>query len=109
MWQPYFAGRRKFPSAVSLTFFTIPKPFEGHVATIQLNAIRSWTRVGDVVVFGDDLGVADAARSAGARHVPAIARNEYGTPLVADAFARVEELSDAEALCYVNADIVLFD
>ena len=39
-----------------ITFFTIPKPFEGHIGTIQRNALASWTKVdsaGQVLVLGD--------------------------------------------------------
>jgi hypothetical protein len=92
-----------------ITFFTIPKPFAGHIGVIQRNAIASWARLGDVILFGNDDGVADAAAATGARHVPVIARNEFGTPLLSDAFAQAERFSPAQVFCFVNADIVLFD
>jgi hypothetical protein len=92
-----------------ITFFTIPKPFAGHIGVIQRNAVASWTRLGDVILFGDEEGVAETAAATGARHVPDIARNEYGTPLLSDAFAQAERLSQAQVFCFVNADIVLFD
>jgi hypothetical protein len=94
---------------VTITFFSVPKPFVGHVGVIQRNALASWSRLGGVIVFGDEPGVAEAARDAGARHVPDVAQNDYGTPLLSDAFRRAEELSDADTFCFVNADILLFD
>jgi hypothetical protein len=90
-----------------IAFFTIPKPFAGHIGVIQRNAVASWTRLGDVLLFGDEHGVAEAAAETGARHVPEIALNEHGTPLLSDAFAQAERLTDAGTLCFVNADIVL--
>lgn len=94
---------------MTITFFTIPKPFSGHIGLIQSNAVRSWARLGEVILFGDDAGVAEAAREARARHVAEIARNDHGTPLLSDAFAQAERLSSSDALCFVNSDILLFD
>src|ERR1041384_2312036 len=93
-----------------LTLYTIPKPFRDHIGVIQRNAIHSWTRLRprcEIILFGDDAGVAAAAAELGVRHVPAIARNEYGTPLVSDVFAQAQRLATHELLCYINADIIL--
>jgi hypothetical protein len=95
-----------------LTLFAIPKPFRGRTETIQRNAIASWTRLGAgtrVVLFGDEHGTAEAARDLGVEHRPGLARNEFGTPLVSDLFARATDLADGEVHCYVNSDIVLLD
>lgn len=95
-----------------ITFFTIPKPFTGHIGTIQRNAIGSWVRThpdAQVLLFTDEDGTAEAAGEAGVRHVPEIARNDWGTPLLSDAFAQAERLGGSEFLCFVNADIVLLD
>src|SRR5262245_56609823 len=83
-------GRR----CVTITFCSVPKPFVGHIGVIQRNALASWSRLGGVIVFGDEPGVAEAAPDAGVRHVPDVAQNDYGTPLLSDAFRRAEELSD---------------
>jgi len=72
-----------------LTLLSAPKPFRGHIGVIQTNAITSWLRLSppcEVVLFGDDEGVADAAQRTGARHVPQVARNQYGTPILSDVF-----------------------
>jgi hypothetical protein len=94
-----------------LTFFTVPKPFRGNIATIQRNAIRSWTLLRpacEVILFGDEDGTAEAAAGLGVRHDPNVARNDYGTPVLNDIFASAERLATHDALCYVNADIVLY-
>jgi hypothetical protein len=91
-----------------ITFFTIPKPFSGHTGVIQTNAVRSWRLLGDVILFGDDHGVAEAAAGTNSQHVATIARNELGTPLLSDAFAQAQRISPTGLLCFVNADIVLF-
>lgn len=96
-----------------LTIFTIPKPFAGHVGIIQRNALASWARLGSdtggcqVIVLGDEAGVEQAARQVSAQWVGEVKRNEFGTPLLSDAFARVAAMSRHEWLCYVNADILL--
>lgn len=95
-----------------LTIFTTPKPFRGLVDVIQRNALGSWARLDpevEVLVIGDEQGAEQAARQAGARHLPEVERNELGTPLLNSIF----ELAACEArhpiLCYANADILLLD
>src|SRR5438477_11746488 len=95
-----------------LTLFSIPKPFRGHIAVIQHNAIRSWTLLRpacEVILFGDDEGVASAAADLGVRHFPEVARNEYGTPLVSDVFAQAQRHAAHDTLCYINADIIVMN
>jgi hypothetical protein len=43
----------------------------------------------------------------GVRHVPAVACNERGTPLVSDLFAQARRLATHPVLIYANADIIL--
>jgi hypothetical protein len=59
--------------------------------------------------MGDDEGTAGVCEEFGLRHVPDIRRNEWGTPLLDDIFLKAQEIADTEVLCYVNADIILFD
>jgi hypothetical protein len=95
-----------------LTLFAVPKPFRGLAATIQHNALESWTHLGDdvrLILCGDDEGVAEAAAQYGATHVPDVAVNEYGTPLVDSVFAKAQALAETPLLAYVNADIVFLD
>ena len=94
-----------------LTLFSVPKPFHGLAATLQHNALASWARHGDVrlVLCGDDEGVAEAAAAYGATHLPDVAVNEYGTPLVDSVFARALAVAETPLVGYVNADIVFLD
>jgi hypothetical protein len=94
-----------------LTLFTIPKPFTGVAAAAQRNALRSWRALGrdvQIVLFADEEGTAAVGAEVAADHVLDIGRNEWGTPLVSEAFARAADLARHSHLCYANADIVLF-
>jgi len=93
-----------------ITIFATPKPFTGHTAIIQRNAITSWTLLRprpEIVLVGDDQGVAEIATELGVRHLPVVERNEYGTPLLRDIFAKAEGQATHDLLCYINADILL--
>jgi hypothetical protein len=91
-----------------LTVFAVPKPFEGHVGVIQRNALESWVRIAEaVILFGDEQGIADAARELGARHVPEVARNRFGSPLLDGVFGQAQVSCTTPWLVYANADIIL--
>ena len=94
------------------TLFAIPKAFEGHIGVIQRNALGSWARLQpacEVLVFGDEAGTADAARESAVHHIPAVARNDHGTPLVGDLFAAAAHRARHRVLVYANADMILLD
>ena len=80
-----------------LTFFSIAKPFEGHIGEIQRRAIESWRAIdgAEVLLYGED-------------GLP-VARNAHGTPLLSDAFAQADRDARHDVLCFVNADIVFGD
>lgn len=93
-----------------LTVFGVPKPFVGHIGIIQRNAIGSWSRLGagcEVLLFGDEPGTAEVAREHALRHLPEVARNERGTPLVSDVFAQAAQRASQPLLVYANADMIL--
>ncbi len=95
-----------------LTLFSLPKPFRGHIDVIQRNALHSWALLDprpEIILFGDDYGTAEVARDFGFLHVPAIARNVHGTPLIGDMFAQAQKMATHDILCYVNADILLMN
>ena len=95
-----------------LTLFAIPKNFRGHIATIQRNAIASWTRLTprpEILLFGNEEGAAEISRELGLRHIPEVARNEFGTPLVGELFRQAEKLATTPLIGYVNSDIILTD
>jgi hypothetical protein len=92
------------------TLFSIPKAFTGHIGVIQRNAIKSWTLLEpkpEIILFGQDEGTAAVARDLGLRHIPDVAANEFGTPLLDDLFHKAEAAAQFSTLGYVNADIIL--
>ena len=95
----------------NLTIFTAPKPFTNpHINTIQRNAIQSWQHLGDevdVLLVGEEDGMADVADEYNVLHLPDVSRNEWGTPLVSSIFELARQSSDSPMLAYVNADILL--
>lgn len=96
-----------------ITLFACPKPFtDPHISLIQRNAIASWLALRPrptVILFGDEEGVAEVCEELGLVHVPGVARNSAGTPLVNDVFRQAELMAPDRVVCYVNADIILMD
>lgn len=93
-----------------ITLFSAPKPFTNpHIAMIQRNAIRSWTLLPDVevILLGEEDGLAEAARDLGVQHLPNVARNANGTPLISSMFQLAREHSTGDLLCIINADMIL--
>ena len=93
-----------------LTIFATPKPFRGHFAVIQRNAIRSWTLLRptcEVILMGDEEGTAEVASEFSLQHIPNIGCNAHGTPLVSALFAKAQEVGQHHLQCYVNSDIIL--
>lgn len=91
-----------------LTIFTVPKPFVGHIGVIQRNALRSWSRLGpvEILILGDEPGAAEIAFEIGARHIPSVERNGYGTPVIRGLFRDAERAASNGLLCYANADVL---
>jgi len=76
---------------------------------IQRNAIQSWTLLPDVevILLGEEAGLPEAARELGVKHIPNVAHNDNGTPLISSMFQLARENSNSDLLCIINADIVL--
>lgn len=100
-------GRMK--KAPTLTLFTTPKPFRGHFALIQRNAIESWSRLEncEVILQGDEEGTADEAKRVGATHLPEVARSTSDTPLISALFRNAAAHAQSRFIAYINADILL--
>lgn len=94
-----------------LTVFTAPKPFTNpHTAIIQRNAIRSWMHIGEdveVLLMGDEDGMAEFAREFQIRHFPGVKCSQEGTPYINSMFELARTESDAPYLAILNADIIL--
>ena len=73
-----------------ITLFSAPKPFtDPHIATIQRNATKSWTLLPDVdiILLGKEDGLAEAAQELDVKHIPHVACNTSGTPLISSMFS----------------------
>ena len=93
-----------------ITLFSAPKPFtDSHIATIQRNAIKSWTLLPDVEVLliGSEQGMAEVANEFGVRHLPDVKCSQSGTPLISSMFQLARENSHSDLLCIINADMLL--
>jgi hypothetical protein len=99
-----------------ITIFTAPKAFtHPHNALIQRNAIASWQALGpevEVLLMGDEDGMADAARELGVRHVAEVKRSQIGEktgpPFINAMYESARQLTDSPFLVCVNADIIFF-
>jgi len=76
---------------------------------IQRNAIKSWTLLPDVdvILLGEEEGLAEAARELGVKHIATVERNANGVPLISSMFKLARENSNSDLLCIINADMVL--
>ena len=93
-----------------ITLFSAPKPFtDPHIALIQRNALHSWALLPDVeiILLGDEEGLAKAAKEFGIKHVTNVKWNDHGTPLISSMFELARQNSNSELLCIINADIIL--
>jgi hypothetical protein len=93
-----------------ITLFSAPKPFTNpHIAMIQRNAIKSWTLLPgvEVILLGEETGLAEAAKELGVKHVPHVERNANGIPLISSMFQLARENSNSDLLCIINADMIL--
>jgi hypothetical protein len=106
-----------------LTFFTTAKPFTGHSGIIQRNALKSWKQLHaevEVIVFGNEEGVAKVCAELGLRHEPRVERvvlnagfastnpeTPSGMKRLDYMFKEAQRIARHRYLCYSNCDIVL--
>ena len=97
---------------MKLTLFSIPKPFQGPINTIQRNALKSWRLndgVSEIVLFGDVDGLADAAKEFDLLHIAKVGNNKFGTPIISDVMRQAQDFTCSKYLCYINSDIILIN
>jgi hypothetical protein len=95
-----------------LTIFTTCKPFIGLQAIHQRNALTSWTLQEprpEIMVFGDEGGVAQAAEDIGFLHIAQVARDSYGLPYLDIIFRQARAEASNDWLMWANADIIMVD
>lgn len=93
-----------------LTFFTTAKPFRGHIATIQRNALKSWKLLDpdvEIIVFGDDAGSAEVCTQLALQHEPRVEKTRFGANRLDSMFSKAQEISRHALMCYANCDILL--
>jgi hypothetical protein len=94
-----------------ITIFTAPKPFTNpHINMIQRNAILSWKNLGpkvEVILVGDEAGIAEAASDLGVHHISEVERNSRGTPLISSTFKVARDATTSPIMAFINADILL--
>lgn len=95
-----------------ITLFTAPKPFvDPHIKIIQRNTLRNWLALDndiEVVVIGDEPGIAETCEELGVIHLPDVRCNQMGTPLISSIFQLARKVNDSPYLIYSNADILFF-
>lgn len=98
------------PENPLITLFTSPKPFTNpHIATVQRNAIGSWVELGkrvEVVLLGDEEGLAETAKELNVKYIREIRCNSKGTPLISSLFNVARSVNQSPLLAFVNADII---
>jgi hypothetical protein len=62
----------------------------------------------EVLVLGDDEGIAENCRELGIRHIPGVKCNSWGTPLISSMLSNTRDNSPCPFLGIVNTDIILF-
>ncbi len=95
---------------MNITIFSVPRSFEDLHKIIQTNSINSWLQLKpkpEIILFGDDLGVAQFAKQKKIIHISKIKKNKFGTPRIDDAFNIAKKLAKNDYLCYINSDIII--
>ena len=93
-----------------ITIFTIPKPFKDNISIIQKNAIKSWQNqypLSEIILIGDEIGVSEISNEMGIKQIMDIQKNEFGTPLLSDAYNKIQNIAKYDKICYINTDIIL--
>lgn len=92
-----------------LTIFSTTKPFQGHLAVIQRNAIESWRRLDpriEIILLGDEPGVAEICQELHLRYEPHIERRKNGTKTLSSVFRQAQQMASHDYVCYSNCDII---
>lgn len=102
---------RRGTGSKQFTIFCVPRQWKGIYKVRQENAINSWLRLEpkpEIILCCNDDGVAEAAQEFGCIHIPDIKRNDHGTPLISDIFAKSQKRAANDLMSYVNSDIIVY-
>jgi hypothetical protein len=92
-----------------ITLFSVPCGFVGYRNIIQRNALNTWIRLRprpEIILLGNDPGVAEAAREFDCIHIPDVAVSPRGRPILNDVFTKAGKASSNGLLCWMNADMM---
>ncbi|MHC4230853.1 MAG: hypothetical protein ACYSW0_25735 [Planctomycetota bacterium] len=92
-----------------ITFYSVPRPFDGEFDELQRMAAQSWASAVDgaqIVLMGDESGVAEVCKEYGWQHARTLPLNRHGTPMLSGAFYLAEIMAQHSLLCEISADIV---
>ena len=101
---------RQIDPMTLITLFSAPKGFtDARIAISQRNAIQSWKDLGetDILLLGDEAGLATVAREIGVRHLPQVAMNQNRVPLISSMLKLAREAGNSRFLGIINSDIIL--
>jgi hypothetical protein len=93
-----------------LTLFTSARPFRGHTAVIQRNALRSWTLLHpavQIILFGDAEGSQEVAWELGIHYEENPQVTASGSVRLDYMFTNAHRCARYSTLCYVPCDTVL--
>lgn len=98
---------------MKLLFVSTMKPMLDEFITEQTNAVLSWKQLRlkpEIIIFGDDKGVAEFCTTHGIKNVSVVKKNYKDVPLINDIITQGYGYSnDADYVIYINADIILLD
>ena len=96
-----------------VTLFSTLRPFvEPSTILIQRNAIQSWlalTPQPQILLIGDDAGVAAIAREFSVQHIPDVEKDMYGIPMRSSMCQIAHSAAEHDLLCIINSDIIVLD
>ncbi|MCX6764135.1 MAG: hypothetical protein NTU58_00270 [Candidatus Nealsonbacteria bacterium] len=94
-----------------ITLFTVPRAFRDPFNIPQRNSLKSWTLLRpkcEIILFGNEEGVAEVAAEFCVRHVPEIELNEFGTPVIGVTVNMARKLASNPIIGQLTSDIILF-
>jgi hypothetical protein len=96
--------------AIRVTIAAVPFPFtERGFAFRQHNAIQSWLRLKptpEIILLGDDDGVAEYAAEWGLHHIGGIRKNKRDCLDCSHIFEKFQKAASNEVVCYFDCDII---
>ncbi|MGY5852888.1 MAG: hypothetical protein RTU92_04915 [Candidatus Thorarchaeota archaeon] len=94
-----------------ISIFSLPKGFDDPSTDLaQRNSIQSWMYLvprPEIILLGDDPGVAEVTREYNLVHAPQIELSSHGNPLIRSLLEVGQETSSNEIVCFISCDIIV--